>query len=74
MQPVLLAYGKQDFRVPLSDGRKFYDKLAATNRKVEWRGMPPSPEDWISQGNRIDLWKHIEAFLAKHIGAATPGS
>ena len=73
-QPVLLAYGKEDSRVPFSDGRKFYEALSATNPNVEWREYTPSVEDWKTQGNRIDLWKHIEAFLAKNIGAATPGS
>lgn len=73
-QPVLLAYGKQDFRVPFSEGRKFYQTLSASNSKVEWLQYEASPEDWVTQGNRIDLWKHIEVFLAKHIGAATPGS
>lgn len=77
-QPVLLAYGKEDSRVPFSDGRKFYEALSATNPNVEWREYTPSVEDWKTQGNRIDLWKRIEAFLAKNIGAAvtptTPGS
>jgi dipeptidyl aminopeptidase/acylaminoacyl peptidase len=73
-QPVLLAYGKDDARVPFSDGRKFYEALSATNPNVEWREYTPSVEDWKTQGNRIDLWRSIEAFLAKNIGAATPGS
>jgi dipeptidyl aminopeptidase/acylaminoacyl peptidase len=77
-QPVLLAYGKEDSRVPFSDGRKFYEALSATNPNVEWREYTPSVEDWKTQGNRIDLWKRIEAFLAKNIGTAvkptTPGS
>lgn len=72
-QPVLLAYGKDDSRVPFSAGRKFYQALSRTNSKVEWLDYTPSVEDWKTQGNRIDLWKHIEAFLAKNIGA-TPGS
>ncbi|MYM21062.1 prolyl oligopeptidase family serine peptidase [Duganella sp. FT135W] len=73
-QPVLLAYGKDDSRVPFSDGRKFYEALSATNSNVEWREYTPSVEDWKTQGNRIDLWRRIEAFLAKNIGATTPGS
>lgn len=73
-QPVLLAYGKEDGRVPFSDGRKFYQALSATNPQAEWLEYTPSVEDWKTQGNRIDLWRRIEAFLGKHIGAATPGS
>lgn len=67
-QPVLLAYGKEDARVPFSEGRKFRDALAATNQQVEWLEYTPTVEDWKTQANRIDLWRHIEAFLSKHIG------
>jgi dipeptidyl aminopeptidase/acylaminoacyl peptidase len=72
-QPVLLAYGKEDERVPFKDGRKFYTTLAATNPKVEWLEYTPGVEDWKTQGNRIDLWRRIEAFLNQHIGRAAPG-
>lgn len=67
-QPVLLAYGKNDQRVPFSEGRKFYEALAATNPGAEWLEYTPSTEDWKTQANRIDLWRHIETFLARHIG------
>jgi len=69
-QPVLLAYGKDDGAVPLSAGRKFYQALSAANNKVEWLEYAPVVEDWKTQKNRIDLWKQIDAFLAKQIGQA----
>jgi len=72
-QPVLLAYGKEDRRVPYGEGRKFYDTLAAANPKVVWLEYTPSAESWKTQSNRIDLWKHIEAFLARNLGP-TSGS
>jgi dipeptidyl aminopeptidase/acylaminoacyl peptidase len=67
-QPVLLAYGEEDGRVPFKDGLKFRDAVAAGNPAVEWLAYKPSVEDWKTQGNRIDLWRHIEAFLARNIG------
>jgi dipeptidyl aminopeptidase/acylaminoacyl peptidase len=67
-QPVLLAYGKKDLRVPFREGRKFYEAVAATNPRAEWLEYKPSVEDWKTQANRIDLWRHIEAFLSKNIG------
>jgi dipeptidyl aminopeptidase/acylaminoacyl peptidase len=67
-QPVLLAYGEEDSRVPFKDGRKFQQALAAGNPNVEWLAYKPSVEDWKTQANRIDLWRHIEAFLARNIG------
>jgi dipeptidyl aminopeptidase/acylaminoacyl peptidase len=67
-QPVLLAYGKEDARVPFSEGRAFYQALAATNRQVNWLEYTPSVEEAKTQANRIDLWRNIEAFLSKYIG------
>ena len=35
-QPLLLAYGDDDLRVPAYHGRKFYDAVRPTNPHVEW--------------------------------------
>lgn len=35
-QPLLLAYGGDDRRVPVSHGRQFYDAVRQTNKHVEW--------------------------------------
>lgn len=35
-QPLLLAYGGDDRRVPVSHGRKFYDAVRQTNKNVDW--------------------------------------
>jgi len=67
-QPVLLAYGRRDARVPLREGRKFRDALAATNQQVEWVEYNPGVDDWKTQASRIDLWRRIETFLSKEIG------
>jgi dipeptidyl aminopeptidase/acylaminoacyl peptidase len=56
-QPVLLAYGKEDGRVPFDEGRKFYEALAAGNPNAEWLAYTPSVDDWKTQHNRIDLWR-----------------
>ncbi len=72
-QPVLLAYGKEDIRVPYSEGRKFYTALAATDPKVEWLEYTPTVESWKTQSNRIDLWRHIDTFLQRNIGLVKPG-
>ncbi|MRW94489.1 prolyl oligopeptidase family serine peptidase [Duganella sp. FT80W] len=72
-QPVLLAYGDEDHRVLYSEGRDFYNKLSATNPQVEFLKYSATVEDARSRANRVDLWKHIEAFLAKNLGP-TSGS
>lgn len=68
-RPVLLAYGTTDQAVPFQQGKKFYDAVRAGNPDVEWLSYTPTVEDWTTQKNRIDLWRHIEQFLGKHIGA-----
>ncbi|MTV37667.1 alpha/beta hydrolase family protein [Duganella radicis] len=73
-RPVLLAYGKDDETVPYAQGRKLYDAIHAGNAGAEWLSYEPTVEDRKTARNRIDLWLKIEAFLGKHIGAATPGS
>ena len=67
-RPVLLAYGTTDKAVPYADGKKFYEAVKAGNPAVEWLSYTPAVEDWTTQKNRIDLWRHIEQFLGQHIG------
>lgn len=72
-RPVLLAYGKDDQSVPQSQGRKLYEAIHAANAGAEWLSYESTVEDRKTLKNRIDLWRRIEAFLARNIGA-TPGS
>jgi dipeptidyl aminopeptidase/acylaminoacyl peptidase len=66
-RPVLLAYGTTDKAVPYEDGKKFYEAVRAGNPDVEWLSYTPTVEDWTTQKNRIDLWRNIERFLARHL-------
>lgn len=67
-QPVLLAYGKQDTLASFGDGVQLRDALrAGGNQQVEWLEYQAGAEDRKTQANRIDLWRHIEAFLAKSL-------
>jgi dipeptidyl aminopeptidase/acylaminoacyl peptidase len=67
-RPVLLAYGTDDQTVKHGHALAFYQAIKAGNPQAEWLEYTPTVEDWKTQKNRIDLWKQIEAFLAKHIG------
>jgi dipeptidyl aminopeptidase/acylaminoacyl peptidase len=67
-QPILLAYGGSDRRVPISHGRKFYDAVKATNRNVQWVEYPEEGHGWHLEKNRIDFWTRVEKFLDKNIG------
>lgn len=67
-QPVLLAYGGEDERVPIHHGKKFHAAVKQTNRQVEWVEYREEGHGWRLPGNRIDFWRRVERFLDKHIG------
>jgi dipeptidyl aminopeptidase/acylaminoacyl peptidase len=71
-QPLLLAYGGADRRVPMSQGKLFYEKVKRTNSRVQWVEYGNEGHGWYLPANRIDFWTRVEKFLATNIGAARP--
>ncbi|UGQ45844.1 alpha/beta hydrolase family protein [Massilia endophytica] len=69
-QPLLLAYGSSDLRVPLYHGKRFYDAVKPTNQKVEWIEYEHEGHGWALPENRFDFWKRVEKFLDQNIGAS----
>jgi dipeptidyl aminopeptidase/acylaminoacyl peptidase len=69
-QPLLLAYGAQDLRVPLEHGRKFRALVTQHNKDVEWIVYGDEGHGWLKPENKLDFWTRVEKFLAAHIGAA----
>jgi dipeptidyl aminopeptidase/acylaminoacyl peptidase len=69
-QPLLMAYGGADLRVPLTHGTKFYNAVKQTNPKVEWVEYADEGHGWSLPKTRIDFWSRVEKFLDKNIGAA----
>lgn len=67
-QPLLMAYGGNDERVPLHHGKKFLEAVQRTNKNVEWIEYPEEGHGWQLTKNRIDFWKRVEKFLNQHIG------
>ena len=67
-QPLLLAYGGADLRVPIYHGSKFYKAVKETNPQVEWIEYPDEGHGWHVPKNRIDFWQRVEKFLDKNIG------
>jgi dipeptidyl aminopeptidase/acylaminoacyl peptidase len=67
-QPLLLAYGGADRRVPLYHGTKFREAVKATNPNVEWVVYEEEGHGWALPKNRIDFWTRVEKFLEKNIG------
>jgi dienelactone hydrolase len=67
-QPLLLAYGGADLRVPLYHGKKFYNAVKQTNPDVEWVVYDEEGHGWGLPKNRVDFWSRVEKFLDKNIG------
>lgn len=68
-QPLLLAYGGADRRVPLYHGEKFYKAVKQTNPDVEWIVYPDEGHGWALPKNQIDFWTRVERFLDRNIGS-----
>ncbi|QOY94157.1 S9 family peptidase [Massilia sp. UMI-21] len=68
-QPVLLAYGGVDRRVPINHGTLFRNALMKTNQDVEWVEYPEEGHGFSLEKNNIDFWSRVERFLDRNIGA-----
>jgi dipeptidyl aminopeptidase/acylaminoacyl peptidase len=68
-QPLLLAHGEVDQRVPMIHGSLFYDAVRKTNPNVEWVWYEEEGHGWRLVKNRLDFWGRVERFLDKQIGA-----
>ena len=69
-QPLLLAYGAWDQRVPLVHGERFRDAVKAHNKKVEFVVYPDEAHGWAKPETRYDFWRRVETFLARNLAAA----
>jgi dipeptidyl aminopeptidase/acylaminoacyl peptidase len=67
-QPLLLAYGAQDLRVPIDHGRRFRDAVAKTNSDVEWIVYGDEGHGWNKVETRVDFWSRVEKFLQRNLG------
>lgn len=68
-QPLILAYGGVDQRVPLHHGKLFHEAVSKTNKNVEWIEYPQEGHSWTLSKTHYDFWTRVEKFLDKHIGS-----
>lgn len=66
-QPVLMAYGGLDVRVPLINGEKMRDALKPHNPNVEWVVYPDEAHSGWRTETTIDFFTRVEKFLAKNL-------
>jgi dipeptidyl aminopeptidase/acylaminoacyl peptidase len=66
-QPVLMAYGGLDRRVPIENGERMRNALAGHNRNVEWIVYADEGHGWLKEENNVDFWSRVEKFLGRHL-------
>lgn len=69
-QPLLMAHGRQDSRVPIEHGTKLRDALREHNSQVEWVSYAEEAHGWSSAANTIDFWTKVDKFLEKNLKTA----
>ena len=68
-RPLLMAYGANDYRVPIKHGQDFRDAVTRSNKDVEWVVYPEEGHGWRELKTNVDFWGRVEKFLARNIGA-----
>jgi dipeptidyl aminopeptidase/acylaminoacyl peptidase len=66
-QPLLMAHGAQDVRVPVVHAADFRSAVMAKNRNVEYIIYPNEGHGWRNEDTSIDFWKRVEVFLDKNL-------
>jgi dipeptidyl aminopeptidase/acylaminoacyl peptidase len=66
-RPVLIAHGAKDQRVPIVHARRIRDALARHNNAVEYVVYDDEGHTLYRRENRLDFYRRVEAFLAKHL-------
>jgi len=70
--PLLLAFGRDDRRVPIRHGTLMREALRAQGREPEWIVYDDEGHGWFKVANRVDFWSRVERFLDAHVGPGSP--
>jgi dipeptidyl aminopeptidase/acylaminoacyl peptidase len=68
-QPLLLAYGEVDKRVPLVHGTTFRKAVQSANSTVDWVVYEDEGHGWVLPAHKIDFWNRTARFLDKNLAA-----
>jgi dipeptidyl aminopeptidase/acylaminoacyl peptidase len=66
--PLLIIHGKEDVIVPLKQAKKMVSALERAGNKPEVLFIPEEGHGFKHEKARVQEFKAIEAFLAKHLG------
>ena len=67
-KPLLIAQGKNDPRVKVSESLQIVDALKRAGKTVEYVEYPDEGHGFARPENRLDFYKRAERFLAANIG------
>ena len=65
--PLLMAFGRDDRRVPIEHGTRMRDAMKAAGREPEWIVYEGEGHGWRNTDNEIDFWGRVERFLGKQL-------
>jgi acetyl esterase/lipase len=68
--PLLLAWGSQDQRVPTVHAERMVGALRNHHRALEVVRYDDEGHGLHKAANRVDFWRRVEAFLARHLPPA----
>lgn len=66
-QPLLMAHGAQDKRVPIAHASRFRDAIKAHNPNVTSIIYPDEGHGWRNEKTNIAFWRQVETFLDQHL-------
>jgi dipeptidyl aminopeptidase/acylaminoacyl peptidase len=66
--PVLIAHGEADPRVPFRNATALRAALDKAHKPYVWLSKPKEGHGFYSEKNRLDLYQHMQDFLASHLG------
>ena len=66
--PVLIAHGEDDPRVPYENAKVLRSALDKAGKPYEWLSKPKEGHGFYTEPDRADMYRHMQAFLAKYLG------
>lgn len=65
--PLLIAHGRLDQRVPIEHGRRLHAAVKAHNPDVEYVEYAEEGHGWADEETQLAWWRRVEAFLGRHL-------
>jgi dipeptidyl aminopeptidase/acylaminoacyl peptidase len=72
--PVLMAYGGDDYRLPIEHGERMRDALQRNGGQVEWMLFPDESHGFLKEESRYRLYHAVERFLARNLPVTAEGA